>query len=205
MKLIDISWPISEKITAYHNKKRVRFTSLKTFSKHKTRNSLITVNTHTGTHVDAPAHYLGKGKTIDKVGLQQLSGACKVLNLGKVKKITKQDLVKHSIQKGDIILLKTANSNKSPNASFTENFVFLEESGARYLASKKIKAVGIDYLGVEHSQPDHPTHKILLGQGIPIVEGLRLKHVRAGNYMFLCLPLHIIGLEAAPARAVLIR
>jgi arylformamidase len=205
MRVIDISWPISENITQWRDTKSVTFRATRTFSKDKARNSIITFGTHTGTHVDAPAHFLRKGKTIDKVELTQLYGACRVLNLTKVKKITKDDLVKYKIMKGEIILCKTVNSKKSPNAKFNENFVYLDTSGAQYLASKKIKAFGIDYLGVEHSQQNHPTHTALLSKNIPIVEGLRLKHVMPGSYMFMCLPLHIIGLEAAPARAVLIK
>jgi len=87
---------------------------------------------------------------------------------------------------------------------FNPYFVYLEASGAVYLTEKKIKAVGIDYLGIEHSQPGHPTHEILMNADISIIEGLRLEHVKPDSYFFVGLPLYIIGLEAAPARAILI-
>ena len=81
--------------------------------------------------------------------------------------------------------------------------MYLEASGAAYLAEKKVKAVGIDYLGIEHSQPGHPTHENLLNADIVVIEGLRLHHVQPGSYFFVCLPLNMIGTEAAPARAIL--
>ncbi len=81
--------------------------------------------------------------------------------------------------------------------------MYLEASGAKYLTEKKIKAVGIDYLGIEHSQPGHPTHETLMNGDVIVIEGLRLGHVQKGNYFFVCLPLNMIGLEAAPARAIL--
>jgi arylformamidase len=72
-------------------------------------------------------------------------------------------------------------------------------------AEKKVKAIGIDYLGIERNQPDHATHTILMKHNIAIIEGLRLADAVAGDYFFICLPLNVIGLEAAPARAVLLR
>jgi arylformamidase len=73
------------------------------------------------------------------------------------------------------------------------------------LAEKKVKAVGIDYLGIERNQPDHATHTILMNNNITIIEGLRLADVMAGDYFFICLPLNVVGLEAAPARALLLQ
>jgi arylformamidase len=108
------------------------------------------------------------------------------------------------IYAGDIILLKTANSSLGATALFNPSFVYLEASGAHYLQEKKIKAVGIDYLGIERAQPAHETHLQLMEHGITIIEGLRLQHVKQGRYLVCCLPLNAVGIEAAPARAVLI-
>jgi arylformamidase len=73
------------------------------------------------------------------------------------------------------------------------------------LAEKKIKAVGIDYLGIERNQPNHETHTVLMSNEITIIEGLRLDHVPEGQFFLWCVPLAVIGLEAAPARALLIQ
>jgi arylformamidase len=120
-------------------------------------------------------------------------------------RITRDCLLAHEneIVEDSIILFRTTNSDLSPTDKFSPHFVYLEASGATYLAEKKVKAVGIDYLGIEHSQPGHPTHENLLNADIVVIEGLRLGHVQAGNYFFVCLPLNMIGTEAAPARAVL--
>jgi len=204
--MIDISWPLSEDITPYKERKLVRFTFFRTWEKDQARQSIVELDSHTGTHVDAPAHYTQNGKTIDQVELADLIGSCRVLDVSHVTDtITEQDLKGFGIKANDIILLKTKNSALMPTAAFKYDFISLEKSGAKYLAEKKIKAVGIDYLGIERDQPNHETHQFLLGNNIPIIEGLRLGKVKEGKYTLLCLPLSYKGLEAAPARAVLIK
>ena len=99
-------------------------------------------------------------------------------------------------------MLKTKNK---PDKKFSFNFTFLEKTGAEYLASKKVKAVGIDSLGVERSQPTHLTHKILLSKNIPIFEGLDLSKVKQGKYLFYGFPLKIKKGDGSPVRAVLIQ
>ena len=204
MKIYDISWPISNDTTEYKNKKTVAFEQLKDFDKDGVRESKICLGTHTGTHIDAPAHFLKDGKTVDEISLDRLIGRSQVLDLTTViEKITADDLEKFELHEGEIILLKTANSAQSITDPFQTNFIYLDASGARYLADKKVKAVGIDYLGIERGDPEHTTHTTLMHADIVIIEGLRLSHVQAGEYFFVCLPLDLIGLEAAPARAIL--
>ena len=204
MKIIDISWPITENITEYKNKKTVKFELTKTFSENGVRDSIITLGSHTGTHVDAPAHFLDNGESINQIKLEKLIGKAKVLDLTSIKeKITEQDLKQFNIEKDDIILLKTKNSLLSPIQKFYPDFVYLDKSGAKFLKDKQIKAVGIDYLGIERNQPEHETHKLLLESGIYIIEGLRLKDAIEQDYNFICLPIFTINLEAAPARTIL--
>jgi len=205
MKILDISWPISEAITAYKDKNTVKFERVRSIEKDNMRDSLIALSSHTGTHVDAPSHFIKDGLTIDQIKLERLVGPCKVLSMLLVdEKITADDLMVYDIQEGDIILLKTNNSAQGATDKFDYDYVYLDESGARYLGEKKVKAVGIDYLSIERSHPEHPTHMALFKHDVVIIEGLRLEHVVAGNYFFVALPLSIIGLEAAPARAILI-
>ncbi|MCF7899726.1 cyclase family protein [Candidatus Babeliales bacterium] len=206
MKIIDISWPITKNCTEYKNKKTVQFEFLKNFDQDNVRDSIITLGSHTGTHIDAPAHFLENGKTIDQINLEKFIGKAKVLDLTHVQeKITEQNLDQFYIVKDDIILLKTKNSLLSETQNFEPNFVYLEKSGAEFLAKKEVKTVGIDYLGIERNQPDHETHKILLEKEIVIIEGLRLKDATEKEYFFYCLPIFTVGLEAAPARAILIK
>ncbi len=206
MEIIDISWPISATTTGYKDKNVVHFEEVKNFNKDGVRDHDITLSTHTGTHIDAAAHFMRDGKTIDEMKPERTLGPCKVLDMIAIQDgITRDDLIDHNIQENDIILFKTINSSKPATEKFNPHFIYLEESGARYLAEKKIKAVGIDYLGIERGQKDHPTHIILMQHDIAIIEGLRLQAVDQGIYFFVCLPLYLIGLEAAPARAVLIK
>ena len=207
MKIIDISWPVSQNMTGYKDRRIVTFEQRKDFEKDYVRETTITIDAHSGTHVDAPSHFMRDGKTIDAVSLNSLVGTCTVLDLTAVQeKITRADLMVHDavINAGDIVLLKTANSALESTALFNPVFVYLEASGAQYLQEKKVKAVGIDYLGIERAQPAHETHVTFMSNDTVIIEGLRLQHVCAGAYFFCCLPLNVIGIEAAPARAVLI-
>ncbi|AIS52253.1 glucose-6-phosphate 1-dehydrogenase Zwf [Thermoanaerobacter kivui] len=135
--------------------------------------------------------------------LSKVITKCKVFDFTNIfDKITSEDLVNKNIQKGNFIIFKTRNSLVE---DFDFEFVYLDKSGALYLKEKEIVGVGIDALGIERSQPDHETHKILLEAGIVILEGLRLKDVEEGEYFLYAAPLKIKGAEAAPTRAVLIK
>jgi arylformamidase len=206
MKIIDISWPINESMTEYKDAKSVKFTPTRTMENNNVREWHISMSNHTGTHVDSPAHFLPTGQTIDKVSLEHLIGPARVIDLTSVvEKITAASLESLAICSGEIILLKTTNSFREHTDRFTYNFVYIDESAAHYLVAKKIKAIGIDYLGIERNQPNHETHTMFMQMNIPIIEGLRLGSVTAGNYFLCCLPLYAIGIDAAPARAVLIQ
>lgn len=206
MKIYDISWPITPDMTAYKDRHVVAFNHTKTFDHDGARESVITLGSHSGTHIDAPSHFLSDGAPIESYSLDRYVGPAYVIDLLHLDSgITADDLKKHELPSQSIILFKTANSLLSPTESFTKDFVYLDQSGAQYIADIKPKAVGIDYLGIERSQPGHETHNALLSNNIPIIEGLRLGEVSAGYYTLVCLPLAIIGLEAAPARAILMQ
>jgi len=208
VKIIDISWPVSPTVTEYKDRRTVTFDAAKIFERDGVRESIITMNVHTGTHVDAPAHFLSHGATIDATPLSALVGPCVVLDCTDIKDaITADHLERYAdlCGAGDIVLLKTINSDEPVAGLFNKNFIFLAESGAQFLADLEVKAVGIDYLGIERGQADHATHEILLSRGVPIIEGLRLGSVQAGNYHVCIAPLLLHGLEASPARAFLIQ
>lgn len=205
MRIYDISMNIQHDMAVYKNKeeKRPVLKVVQDFSTGSAYESKITMDMHTGTHVDAPLHMIEGGKTIDTIDLNSVVAKCKVLDLTSANdKITKEDLVDKNILKGDFIVLKTKNSYTE---EFDYNFVFLEKSGAEFLAGKEIIGVGIDSLGIERSQSGHETHKILMENGITIIEGLRLKDIEEDEYIICALPLKIINAEAAPTRAVLIK
>lgn len=203
--IIDISWPISERMTAYKNKKVVNLTPTRVFEVGGVRESLLTLSSHTGTHVDAPAHFLKDGATVDQVALTKMFGPCRVLDMTSLEeKIMLVDLESYNIQPDERILFKTKNSWFSETAVASTSFVYLDGGAAQYLADRRVGLVGVDYLGIERNQPTHTTHITLLAVGMVIVEGLRLKEVPTGNYFLCCLPLKVTGAEAAPARVVLL-
>ncbi len=205
MRIIDISWPISESMTEYKDGKSVKLSPTKSMENNGAREWSICMSNHTGTHIDSAAHFLATGQTIDKMELNHLVGPCRVLDLTSVTdKITPEDLIPLNITKDEIILLKTTNSFREPTDKFTYSFVYIGDLAAQYLVAQNIKAIGFDYLGIERNQPEHETHKAFMQFNIPIIEGLRLGAVPAGNYFFVGLPLPIVGIDSAPARAILI-
>ncbi len=206
MKIHDISMEISEEMPVYKNRleKRPKISVARTL-KEGANESKLDIFVHTGSHVDAPYHVLENGKTIEKISLDRFMGKAVVLDFTKTDdSITKDSLrkIKIKIQKNDIVLLKTKNKIRK---DFDFNFTYLEKSGAEYLVLKKIKAVGIDSLGIERSQPNHETHKILLKKNIVIFEGLDLSKVNQGRYFFHGLPLKIRKGDASPVRAMLVK
>lgn len=202
--MIDISWPITNNMTEYKDRSTVNIKPLKSVKKDGVAETLLALHSHTGTHIDAPAHFIAGGKTIDLFDLKIFVGPCKVLDVTEVKeKITAKDLQKYTINSGDRILLKTKNSQKNVNELFDYNFVYLSASAAQFLVECRVQLVGIDYLGIERNQPAHETHIILLQNDIPILEGLRLQEVQPREYRLVCLPLFIPGIDAVPVRAVL--
>lgn len=187
----------------YKNKeeKKPQFDTVANHPNNGVHETNVTMNLHTGTHIDYPLHMIEDGKTSDNEVLDTLIGPCKVIDLTSVKhNISQADLEPYTINDNDFVLFKTRNSLSE---DFLSDFVYLDESGARYLSSKHIRGVGIDGLGIERAQPAHPTHKILLSKDIIIIEGLRLKDIKEGTYELYCLPLKIQGVEAVPARVIL--
>jgi Predicted metal-dependent hydrolase len=205
MKIYDISMEICHDMMVYNNKeeKRPDLKIVQDYKTHKVYESRIDMDVHTGSHMDAPLHMLEGGATIEGYDLYKCFTKCKVIDLTIVEdKITKEDLIGKKIEKGDFVILKTKNSLTE---KLDKNFIFLETSGAEYLFEIGIIGVGIDGLGIERSQPNHETHKILLGNGIYVLEGLRLKDIEEDEYFLSALPLKIKGAEAAPVRAILIK
>lgn len=202
---IDISWPITPEMTSYKDSKPVTITHNKTMEKDGAEDSTITINLHTGTHVDAPSHFVAGGKTIDQIRLEDMSGPCRVLDLTHVtEKITAADLVPHDLQEGERILLKTSNSGRGSEDSFDYNFVYVAADAAALIAKSGVRLAGIDALGIERNQPSHETHTALFKGGVIIVEGLRLGDVAPGCYELTLMPLALVAVQAAPARALLL-
>jgi arylformamidase len=201
---LDISMAIYPDMMVYKNKteKKPKFISRATHVVNGYQEGSIEMDLHLGTHIDMPKHILADGHDSTGFDAAAVNGACVVLDFSHLDhaNITAEDLESHTVIPGDIVILKTHNSAVKV---FDVNFDYLDPSGAQWLADAGVKAVGIDALGIERSHPDHPTHRILLGKQIYIIEGLSLSDVKAGRYTFVCLPLKIEGVEGLPARAYL--
>jgi arylformamidase len=167
--------------------------------------SKMTLGVHTGTHMDAPLHFIRNARSIDSMPLDATVGRARVIQINDAKSIRREELLEYAISAGERILFKTMNSGHAWDSDqFEENFVFIAKDGARYLAEQRVRCVGVDYLSVGGFREDGPeTHHALLEAGIWIIEGLNLKDVAPGEYELACLPLKLMGSEGAPARAII--
>jgi arylformamidase len=166
--------------------------------------SKIALGVHTATHMDAPSHFKVDGTTIDQLPFDAGVGPARVIEIRDPDRITVAELELHSIGAGERILLKTANSPRAWNtARFVEDAVYLTAEAARYLAERKVRTLGIDYLSVGGYAADNgvAVHEPLLEAGVAIIEGLDLTAVPAGPCDLICLPIKLAGGDGAPARA----
>ncbi|MCL6517262.1 cyclase family protein [Alicyclobacillus sp.] len=203
-RVIDISAPIYEGMPVYKNKpeKQPRFQVTSDFTTGSAHETRVSLDAHTGTHVDAPLHMIPGGPTLETIPVTRWLGPCRVIHLPAVEGgITQADLEPHGIRAGEFILLKTRNSDVE---GFDPAFVYLAEDGARHMAETGVRGVGIDALGIERAQPGHETHRLLFEQGIVILEGLRLAGVEPKSYWLVAAPLRLVGSDAGPARALLL-
>lgn len=204
MKIHDVTRLISEDMTVYKDResKKIKRTVVADYEKADYYESRMDMDMHCGTHIDAPLHMLKGGDTIEKYDLSKFIGDCKVFDLTDVDEaIRKKDIENLDIQKDDIVIFKTKNSF---DQGYNPKFVYIEEDAALYLSEKGIKTVGIDAMSIERDKKEHPSHKIILGANIGVIEDLYLKNVGQGQYFLSALPLNIRGSEASPIRAVLI-
>ncbi len=204
MRIHDVTRLISEDMTVYKDResKKVKRTVVADYEKADYYESRMDMDMHCGTHIDAPLHMIKGGDTIEKYDLSKFIGDCKLFDLTDVDEaIRKKDIENLDIQKDDIVIFKTKNSF---DEGYNPKFVYIEEDAALYLSEKGIKTVGIDAMSIERDKKEHPSHKIILGANIGVIEDLYLKNVGQGQYFLSALPLNIRGSEASPIRAVLI-
>lgn len=171
--------------------------------------SELRLGSHTGTHVDPPAHFADHAVTVDQLDLDVLVGPATVVDVsGGLRSIEVEDLEALSLPATvERLIFKTDNSSFWPPnpTSFPDHYVSLSAEGARWLVDRGIRLVAIDFLSIEPAgEGDFPVHRALLGAGVILVEGLDLSEVTAGEYIFVCLPLKLVGGDGAPARCVLI-
>jgi arylformamidase len=204
-KPIDISLYIYEDMLFWPNDPKFKREWIAKISEGNNVNlSKITMGSHTGTHVDAPYHFLDYGKTLDELDLSKFYGYTKVFEVKNEKKIMLEDIKNFHIEAQDIILFKTKNSKLLLENIFHDDYVSLSLDTAKYLVERKIKTVGIDYLSIgPRGEEGKEVHRALLNNEIGIIEGLNLLDVKDGKYFLVALPLKIKGGEGSPVRAIL--
>ncbi|QRN83803.1 cyclase family protein [Chloroflexota bacterium] len=211
-RIYDISLPITPEMAVWPGDPEVTLRRVNSLDKGDSSNvTQLRMSVHTGTHIDAPLHFLKDGKSIGEISLQKLIGKALVMEMGElVDVITQSVLEQHPqielLKTISKVLLKTRNSAHldSWGRAFHEDYVALDSSGAGYLAQFDLNLIGVDYLSVAAYHDTHIPHKLLLEREIVLLEGITLAQVTAGIYDLYCLPMNLEECEGAPARAILI-
>lgn len=208
MRIYDLSLPISEALVTWPGDPPVRLTHVS----HLERGDRATVTrldmgAHTGTHVDAPSHFVLGGAGVDTLDLNVLVGPALVVEAPEADALTGDVLARLPIPPAtERVLLHTRNSGlwARGEREFAQDFVGVTEDGAQWLIDHGVRLVGVDYLSVAPYGASVPTHQALLHAGVVVVEGLNLDGIAPGVYQLVCLPLKIVGCDGAPARAILV-
>jgi arylformamidase len=210
MPIYDISLPLCDEIPIYPGDPGIEIRDWFSLAQGDSANvSVLRLGAHTGTHVDAPAHFIEGAPRVEFLSLNVLIGEALVVEVPEDRVSIDEDFVIDRCPPGtQRVLFKTRNSafSEGNGKGFREDYTHLELGAARQLVKLGIKLVGIDYLSVEKfGEEGHPTHLTLLSSGVVILEGLNLKDVLPGIYELICLPLRIRSGkgDGAPARAVL--
>lgn len=203
---IDVSVPISEGMLHWPDNPPVRLRRVLAIERGDGANvSALSLGVHTGTHIDAPVHFLPAGADVRALDPAVAIGRARVVEISDPVSVKRVELEPMGPQPGERLLLKTQNSSRSwYQDGFREDFVFISADAAQYLVECGVALVGVDYLSVGGFLRDgEATHRTLLEAGVTIVEGLDLTRVAPGSYTLLCLPLPLAGSDGAPARALL--
>ena len=207
MTLYDISLTIADDLPVWPGDPKIKLKKISKIEDGEEANvTHISACVHTGTHVDAPDHFMGNGQTVENLPLDLLVGAAFVVELHVDGQVSAVDLQSASIPEGtNRLLIKTTNSQLWAEGvkEFKSDFIALEADAAAYLVNQGVEVVGVDYLSVAPFADPGPTHRILLEEGVLIIEGLNLSGIEPGEYTLMCLPLKISGSDGAPARVLL--
>jgi len=213
MKVYDISLPISPHMPVWPGDPPVELQQISSIQHGDHANvSQIKMSVHTGTHIDAPHHFINSGKTINQLPLEKLIGQVLVMEIDEdVDIITESVLTNHldwpMLNTEKKVLFKTRNSAlwKTHPTAFQSDYVGIDKSGAACLANLGLDLIGMDYLSVTPFNETLEPHQILLAQDIILLEGINLSEIERGIYQLFCLPLNIENCDGAPARAILMQ
>lgn len=203
---LDVSIPLRAGMLHWPGNPPFRIERIKELREGASSNvSVFTMGTHGGTHVDAPVHFIEGAKGVDAMPFEAVNGPARVVEIRQPDVIRPEALSGKEIRRGERVLFRTRNSSRRLAArAFSADFVHLTVESARWLAERRVRAVGVDYLSVgAYGGDGAQVHRALLAAGVWIIEGLDLSSAREGRYELACLPLRIAGGDGAPARALL--
>lgn len=203
---IDISVPIHDGMVHWPGDPAIRVHRIHAIEHGDEANlTQLSMGAHSGTHMDAPVHYLAGADSMDALPFTATIGQARVVAVETPGPISRRILESADIQAGERLLLKTRNSDRLwSEHEFDPQFSALSLEAARWLAARRIRLLGIDYLSVgPYHGEGAEVHRALLSAGIWIIEGLNLMAVEPGRYELVCLPLRLAGADGAPARALL--
>jgi len=206
-RIYDVSLPIINEGLAFPGDPQIHISVHQSIARGDAANvSALALGSHTGSHIDAPRHFLPGGGPVDTIPLERLIGPAVVLGVPvHAMSIGAAELRSRNLGGARRVLFRTRNSALLSKPRFTPEYVSLAPDGAEYLLDRKVELVGIDYLSIERfDSRDHPVHRMLLERQVVIVEGLDLSAAPEGMYDLICLPLRLAGLDGSPARVVLI-
>ena len=206
---IDVSVPLTTSMAHWPGDPEPNFVRVSDLENGDEANvTVCRISAHTGTHMDAPCHFLPGGEGIERFPLEIGIGPARVIQIpGDVHVVRREHLIDKAIRSGERVLLRTKNSNTPWHAKeFNKDYVGMDLSAAKFLVDAGVVLIGVDYLSVGVFEGDsRETHRALLLAGIWIVEGLDLSKVSNGAYELICMPLRIVGSDGSPARAAMRR
>jgi arylformamidase len=204
MRIHDITVPLSAELPVYPGDPSVVIAPWCSIAEGDSANvSRLTLSSHSGTHLDPPRHFSDSGTTVDQIPLELLIGKALVVEIADASVIGPRELSRLPVKGVERLLLKTRNSELWKEQAFRKDFAALSVDGARFLLETGVKLIGIDYLSVESVEGDGQVHRLLLDNGILVLEGINLAEVAPGEYELICLPLKIKDGDGAPVRAIL--
>jgi arylformamidase len=207
---LDLTDTVENGMTVYVGDPIPKISSFKWLAEDGVNVSLVRLGSHTGTHVDAPIHFIRGAKAVDELPVESFVGEAVILDFSHKQvgsAITASDLERYSgkIQKGIIVLLYTGLSKRWKDPRARRKFTYLGGDAARWLVERKVKAIGVDHLSIEKFGAKEPVaHVTLLSHGVPIIESLNqnLSKLVGRRTLFFCLPIKIGGCDGAPSRAM---
>lgn len=206
--LIDLTHTIQPDMPACHGDPVPVFEPAATFTRNGYQTSKFTMSSHTGTHIDAPAHLLRDGAGLEDMPISQFWGRAVALDVSQNGPVITAEFLQAQngmIRTADFVLFYTGWEKKwGTPAYFEDGFAAPDEAAAKYLVSCGLKGIGTDAPSVDaFSAEGFPAHRVFLNDGMLIVESLRLKKVAGRrDFQFIVLPVKFQGSDGAPARAV---